>query len=455
MRLMSPASRTFQRHALAAHAVLGRGSDDDGLDGLRPVVHDSWLRSLGFLPDPDRIEPVAGLGAAELDAYRSAHPLAGIMPVIDRLLVRPARDTGLVVAVGDEFGRLLWVEGDSSALRRAEGMAFVPGADWSERSVGTSAPGTALATGEGVQVSGAEHFSRQAHRWSCTAVPVRCPGTGRILGVVDLTGGADAVAGHSLALLQAAVAAAETELRLLGLGVGGVPARAGGPGTDRGGAPPRGGPAGPRPRPGSPVPTGHRLEVLGNDGGALVSGGARLALGGRHAEILTLLAWHREGMRADELAAALLGDAAQTATLRAEIVRVRRALAGHHAAGVPGLGLLSRPYRTEPALRIDAREVLDLVSRGQHRRALAAYRGPVLPRSSAPGIESIRAAVSGGLRQAMLQDAAPDVLMEYLDLPEAADDVEALRTALQVLPPRSPRRAVVVSRLERLEDELR
>ena len=92
MRLMSPASRTFQRHALAAHAVLGRGSDDDGLDGLRPVVHDSWLRSLGFLPDPDRIEPVAGLGAAELDAYRSAHPLAGIMPVIDRLLVRPARD---------------------------------------------------------------------------------------------------------------------------------------------------------------------------------------------------------------------------------------------------------------------------------------------------------------------------------------------------------------------------
>ncbi|MET1034633.1 MAG: GAF domain-containing protein [Arthrobacter sp.] len=448
MRLTSPASRTLQRHALAAHAVLGRGSDDEGLDGLRPVVHDSWLRSLGFLPDPDRIEPVAGLGAAELHAYRSAHPLAGIMPVIDRLLVRPARDTGLVVAVGDEFGRLLWVEGDHSALRRAEGMAFVPGADWSERSVGTSAPGTALATGEGVQVSGAEHFSRQAHRWSCTAVPVHCPDTGRLLGVVDLTGGADAVAGHSLALLRAAVAAAETELRLLGLADGGT-------GTRRASGPGRGGPPGSGARPGAPARAGHRLEVLGNDGGALVSDGARLALGGRHAEILTLLAWHREGMGADELAAALLGDAAQTATLRAEIVRVRRALSGHHAPGVPGLALLSRPYRTEPALRIDAREVLDLVSRGQHRRALAAYRGPVLPRSSAPGIESIRVAVSGGLRQAMLQDAAPDVLMEYLDLPEAADDAEALRTALQVLPARSPRRAVVVSRLERLEEELR
>lgn len=432
MRLNTPASRMLQRHARAAHEILGRARagapGGAALDGLRPVVHDSWLRSLGFLPDPDRVEPGPGLGEAELEAYRREHPLAGIMPVIDRLLVQPARDTGLLVAVGDEFGRLLWVEGDASALRRAEGMAFVPGADWSERSVGTSAPGTALATGKGVQVSGAEHYSRQAHRWSCTAVPVHDPATGRLLGVVDLTGNADAVAAHSLALLHAAVAAAEADLML-------------------------GGAFRPRRPLAAPV---HRtsaaagLAVLGHDGGLLTSAGTGLPLGGRHAEILTLLAWHRAGLTAEELAAAVLGDAGQPVTLRAEMVRLRKALAGHD----PGLSLLSRPYRLEPSVVLDAREVLDLVARGQHGRALAAYRGPVLPRSTAPGIEEIRAEVSGGLRQAMLQDASADVLMDYLDLPEAARDAEALRTALQVLPPRSPRRAVVVSRLMRLEAEL-
>ncbi|MGJ9403529.1 GAF domain-containing protein [Arthrobacter sp. KK5.5] len=434
----TPASRTLQRHARAAHAVLGHGRPDTTAEGsplssLRPVVHDSWLRSLDFLPDPDRVQPGPGLAGTELEAYRRAHPLAVVMPVIDRLLVQPARDTGLLVAVGDEFGRLLWVEGDSSARRRAEGMAFVPGADWSERSVGTSAPGTALATGRGVQVSGAEHYSRQAHRWSCTAVPVHDPVTGRLIGVVDLTGNADAVAAHSLSLLHAAVAAAEADLRF---------------GAARGRAPRR---STPRVAARAAVrPAGAGLAVLGHDAGVLTSGGTPLALGGRHAEILTLLAWHRSGLDADALTDAVLGDSGQRSTLRAEMVRLRRALAGHDSSP----SLVSRPYRLEPRPALDARDVLDLVARGQHRRALAAYRGPVLPRSSAPGIEAIRAEVSGGLRQGMLQDAGADVLMDYLELPEAARDAEALHTALQVLPPRSPRRAVVVDRLERLETEL-
>ncbi len=108
----------------------------------------------------------------------------------------------------------MWVKGDSQVLRQAEAMAFVPGADWSERTVGTSAPGTALATGGGVQVSGAEHFNAIAHTWSCSAVPIHAPDTGEVIGVVDLTGGEDAVAPYSLALLKAAAAAAESELAL-------------------------------------------------------------------------------------------------------------------------------------------------------------------------------------------------------------------------------------------------
>ena len=108
----------------------------------------------------------------ELEEYRRQHPLAAIMPVIHKLLVLPSHDSGMLVAVGDEVGRLLWVEGDAAMQRRAEGMMFVPGADWSEATVGTSAPGTALALGRGIQISGAEHYKRSVHPWSCTAVPV-------------------------------------------------------------------------------------------------------------------------------------------------------------------------------------------------------------------------------------------------------------------------------------------
>lgn len=435
--MISPASRTLQRRALDAHGVLGSGRPEAppaALSGLRPVVRDSWLRSLGFLPDPGHAVPQQGLGAGELEAYRAAHPLAVALPVLERLLVDPARDTGLITAVGDAAGRLLWVEGDAAARRRAATMAFEPGADWSERAVGTSAPGTALATGMGVQISGAEHFSPNAHCWSCSAVPLRDPATGDVIGVVDLTGGPEAVSTHSLSFVQAAVAAAEAEIRLQRLAAG--PAR-----TSPVQRAPR------RTEPGSGVV---RLSVLGHDGGTLAAAGRDLALGNRHAEILALLAWNPAGLGADELALRLYGDPGQAATLRPEMVRLRRVLA---AAGFAELGPLSRPYRLGSPVDLDARAVLDLVGRGRHRRALEAYAGPVLPRSVAPGIEELRAEVGSGLRQAMLQDAGAEALMGYLALPEAADDEDALRTALRILPARSPRRSVLVARLERLEAE--
>ena len=150
----------------------------------------------------------------ELEEYRRQHPLATIMPVIHKLLVLPSHDSGLLVAVGDEVGRLLWVEGDPAMQRRAEGMMFVPGADWSEATVGTSAPGTALALGRGIQISGAEHYKRSVHPWSCTAVPFHDPDSGALLGVVDITGTESAVAPHTLSLVEATVAAAQAQLRV-------------------------------------------------------------------------------------------------------------------------------------------------------------------------------------------------------------------------------------------------
>ncbi|GAA3707353.1 helix-turn-helix domain-containing protein [Zhihengliuella alba] len=446
MPARTPAQPALQRSALAAHGALGSAAGQ-AFELLRPVVGESWRRSLGFLA-PGRIEPSVALQSADLSAYRRDHPLATVLPVITRLLVEPARDTGLLVAVGDADGRLLWIEGDGGAVRRAEGMAFVPGADWSERSVGTSAPGTALATGQGVQVSGAEHFSEIAHRFSCTASPIHAP-DGRLLGVVDLTGGPEAVAAHSMGLVRAAVAAAEAELRLQGLQLaastgtirGRGPVRARRPVAVRGG--------------GSAQPAGRPfLRLLGSDDVVLDCPAGTVRFGGRHGEILALLAWHGEaGLTADRLAVELFGDDARTVTLRAELVRLRQALRAGLAEDASGtaVGLASRPYRFEPAPDCDARRVLEFVGRGHYRRALESYAGEVLPRSTAPGVVALRAELSGALREAMLSDAGPDVLMQYLELPEASDDVEALRTALRILPPRSPRRAVVVSRLERLD----
>lgn len=186
----------LQRHALAAHEQLNGGALADAPGSLRPLIRESWQRSLSLKANPDNPAAPLALDRDELEDYRNQHPLSAIMPVINKLLVQPSHDSGLLVAVGDEVRRLLWVDGDPALQRRAEGMMFVAGADWSEATVGTSAPGTALALGRGIQIAGAEHYQRAVHAWSCTAVPFHDPDSGALLGVVDITGTNTAVAPH-------------------------------------------------------------------------------------------------------------------------------------------------------------------------------------------------------------------------------------------------------------------
>ncbi|MFB2586188.1 GAF domain-containing protein [Herbiconiux liukaitaii] len=423
----------------------------------RRVVSESWERAKRHALDPEHLLPDLEVGEDVLAEFRRAHPLDRVLPVIRKLLVRDAEGSGLLVAVGDEMGRLLWVEGDAAAKRAAEQMRFVEGAGWAERQVGTSAPGTALELDHGIQIHDSEHFNRLVHGWSCTAVPVHDPETRRIIGVIDITGDARAVDPHTLPLVEATAAAAEAELMVLRLRAlrdhpapgermsvaGFAPRLAPGkaPGVAPGSAPTQ------RMR-----PRAVSMHVLGRDTGALATPTAAgpLELSLRHSEIVTLLAWHREGLSAARLAELVYGDDSATVTLRAEIVRLRRILARAAAAT---LGIESRPYRLTAPLELDAHHVTSLLDRGAHRVALAAYRGPLLPGSESPGIERIRAELRSRLREAMLGDAAVDVLLDYAATDDAHDDAEVWTTALRLLPPRSPKRAGIVLHLERLEAE--
>lgn len=412
--------------AKAHDAVIGDRAEGSG---VRRLVHESWQRSLQLALDPDR--PIVGidLDDDDLREYRAAHPLALALPTIHRLLISHTFEAGLIVAVGDQDGRLLWIDGDRTLRRKAESMLFVEGADWSERAVGTSAPGTALALNHGIQIQGAEHFTRIVHPWSCTAVPVHDPSTGAVLGVIDITGGDDAVAPATLPLMEAAVAAVEAELRIAQLDA--PRRRAVHHAVSRPDA--------------APV-----LSVLGTEGGRLESSGRSIELSTRHAEILTLLAWHPEGISAEALGELLYERPGSEVTLRAEMVRLRRTLESVD----PALAPLSRPYRLPRRLELDAQRVLAFLDRGAHKVALAGYAGALLPLSTSPGIRAIRQEVSGRLREALLTDASAETLLAYARTDEAAYDADVWRGVLRLLPPKSPKRASVVTRLERIEAEL-
>ena len=413
-----------------AHEELVAGNrGDTRLADVRPLVRDSWERSLASLVGAEGLPPMA-LSREELEEYRRAHPLATVMDMIRGLLLPgEASESGVVVAVGDASGRLLWVEGDLDIRRRTGEMGFVEGANWAEDAVGTAAPGTALRLDRSVQIRGAEHYNRLVQPWSCTAAPLHDPETRRLLGVIDVTGGAEAVTPQAQLLVDAAARAIESELLVARL-------------RRRAEAPKR--------RASRRAPVRATLRVLGRDRAVLETGGASdptasVQLSARHAEILLMLATHRAGLSAESLGELVYGDGA-TESLRPEMVRLRRVVESVAPALVPA----SRPYRLTVDLDTDAQHVVSLLDRGAHRVALAAYAGAVLPDSVAPGVEQVRASVSAALREALIEDASVDVLLAYADTDEAADDAEVLRLCLELLPARSPKRAGVVARLDRL-----
>jgi len=307
---------------------------------------------------------------------------------------------------------------------KAENMHFRPGADWSEESAGTNAPGTALALGRPVQIFGPEHLLRPVTAWSCSAAPIREPDTGAILGVLDLSGGPEVAGPQTLALVRATVAAVEAELRLSRL------------------VAPYG-LAGDRHEPASEAP---RLEVLGRRSARFSHPGTTTELSLRHSEIVLLLAESPDGLSSAELAVALSDDDQATVTIRAELSRLRSQL-----GPVP---LQSRPYRL-PRLTSDVDDLRADLRQGRLRSAVARYRGPVLPASCAPGVEQIRDDLHRRLRGRLLAGSDPDALLAFADTPYGRDDFDIWSRVLAVLPPSSSRLPEVTEHLVGLDLDLR
>jgi hypothetical protein len=203
--------RQRARRLEAAHdAVLGGGRPDDAV--LRDVIVGSWERCREAGVDAEAT--VAPLGdESEARERWERHPLATALPAVRELLADVGGAAHQVLLFCDADGTLLWIEGERGELRRARDARLEPGADWSEVAAGTNAMGTALATGHPLQVFSAEHYARAVHAWTCSAAPVHDPDTGRVVGVLDLSGSLATAHPHSLAVVTAAARLVEAELR--------------------------------------------------------------------------------------------------------------------------------------------------------------------------------------------------------------------------------------------------
>ncbi len=410
------------KHAPLVPAALAHPSGtgppgDRPLPGASLLISESWQRSMRDGVDPERGRRPGLLSAGEIEERRRSSPLHTVLPEL-REGLRPVSDTDWhVMVVSDAEGRVLWRDGSRAGRQRADSIGFVEGACWAEPAVGTNAVGTALVARRPLQVASAEHFLRPHQGWTCVSSPLRDPRDGRLLGVVDVSGPAATAHPATLALVTAVGRVAEGELRArhwesierLRSVAAPVLARVGGKAVavDRDGW--TAGVTGMAPtdrvalpeavRPGEmwlpslghctlePLPGGWLLRVRAartpEAAGRVVldltqrhcwtitvsgdSGPWEQRLTPRHAELLFVLARHREGRTAAGLAADLFGDPGRAVTVRAELTRLRR-----HLSGV----LAHRPYRFCDEVEVELRCPPD--------------RLDLLPFSTAPAVVAAR-----------------------------------------------------------------
>jgi hypothetical protein len=395
--------------------------------GVREVVADSWLRSVAAGVDVDASEPPITLERDLLTAYRAAHPLAKVFPLLYDVLGRAAEDCDSVMAVTDARGQLLWVRGKPWVLRQAESIRFVEGAQWDERHAGTNAPGTALRLDAPVTIKSAEHFVRPVQRWSCAAAPVHEPGSGTILGVIDITGGPAVESPQTIAMVRAAARMAEAELaRDAAVAAARYPEPRQAAVADR-----------------QPPQAEIILSGLGRSECVISTGTASFRLSPRHSEIMVILASCPSGLTGDELAYMLYPADVTSCTPRAELVRIR-ALLGDRLFS-------SRPYRLNCEVKSDWAAVSAQLAAGNLAEALRLYRGPLLPHSEAPGVTELRGDLERGLRAAILASSQPEALVSWTRTRWGADDLAAWRRLCAVLPPDSPLRPIAAATAAQLD----
>jgi transcriptional regulator of acetoin/glycerol metabolism len=380
----------------------------------RPVIARSWSRSRvsGLQPLGDIRQNL--LTPDQIEERRESSLLLEVIEGLRRTVTSYAEASQYLLAVTDDQGMILWREGSTPLRRVADSHGFVQGAQFTEDRVGTNAIGTAMAEECGVQVFSAEHYCVELHPWYCTAAPVHDPRTGRLAGIVDVSGPALTLHPAIGALVETAVHCAEVQiwqrhvshLERLRTQTASILAALDGPALivdDEGWIAEASG-----------IATGRRVAVPAAEraisvpglgvcrperisGGWLLrpterqericlvldlrsapavstcsdKGSWRFALTARHAEILLLIHLAgRSGIGAAALSEALYGDAEHVIAVRAEVSRLRRSL---------GAIVLSRPYRLadEVDLVVEWGDV-DLIG-----------QAPVVAGSMAPAIRAL------------------------------------------------------------------
>ncbi|KRB97889.1 Fis family transcriptional regulator [Hydrogenophaga sp. Root209] len=169
---------------------------------LHELIDQSHRRSQSYgitvTDEPDFSSPSHGVlpDALEENRFLFQHAAPVMETLYDQIV-----NTHSMVLLTSAKGLVLHSLGDMDFLERASQVALTPGMDWSEKSKGTNAIGTALSEEEALTVHGGQHYMNANKFLTCSASPIFDP-YGQVIGALDVTGDHRSYHQHTLALVR-------------------------------------------------------------------------------------------------------------------------------------------------------------------------------------------------------------------------------------------------------------
>jgi transcriptional regulator of acetoin/glycerol metabolism len=196
---------TMTQHSLAGASVKAYGPLNS--PALNSPEHETLIvssreRSQAFgLKEVDAPDyAVGGPGRVNQALEENRFLFQHAAPIMETLYHQIANTQSMVLLTA-RSGLILHSLGDADFLEKASKVALAPGVDWSEKSKGTNAIGTALTEERPVVVHGAQHYLQANRFLTCSCTPIFDP-YGKVIGALDVTGDHRSYHQHTMALAR-------------------------------------------------------------------------------------------------------------------------------------------------------------------------------------------------------------------------------------------------------------
>ncbi|PYE15154.1 GAF domain-containing protein [Williamsia limnetica] len=174
---------------------------------VRAAVLDSWRRSEALHIHVDRVElPFVREPDLDTPLMNAAQPV--LRSIAEDMSTQPVS----VILTSAEGLILERFSSDAGINRTLDDVKLARGYSYAEQFVGTNGIGTAIETRQPTYILGSEHYVGELGTLACAGVPIRHPGSGTLLGVLDMTCRAEHANPLLLSLAKSASRQIESQL---------------------------------------------------------------------------------------------------------------------------------------------------------------------------------------------------------------------------------------------------